>query len=194
MAYSCLENPRDRGAWWAAVYGVAQNRTRLKRLSSSSRGIVRGREIWRAAQSTGSQRVRYDLAIEQQQRSHRPPEPTTHVNSRGSRSSSSWSTSLLPPSLLLPPSSSSLLLPPGLPAPPSDSGLPGGWNPGRPLARRNPAALRHRVHFRLGRRRLPPRLVPDRLPRVPQGCRAALSCPVSSSSRGGQRSSGGWRR
>ena len=34
---SCLENPRDRGAWWAAVYGVAPSRTRLKRLSSSSR-------------------------------------------------------------------------------------------------------------------------------------------------------------
>ena len=33
---SCLENPRDGGAWWAAVYGVAQNWTRLKRLSSSS--------------------------------------------------------------------------------------------------------------------------------------------------------------
>ena len=33
---SCLENPRDRGAWWAAVSGVAQSRTRLKRLSSSS--------------------------------------------------------------------------------------------------------------------------------------------------------------
>ena len=33
---SCLENPRDRGAWWAAVYGVAQSRTRLKWLSSSS--------------------------------------------------------------------------------------------------------------------------------------------------------------
>ena len=33
---SCLENPRDGGAWWAAVYGVAQRRTRLKRLSSSS--------------------------------------------------------------------------------------------------------------------------------------------------------------
>ena len=30
----CLENPRDGGACWAAVYGVAQNRTRLKRLSS----------------------------------------------------------------------------------------------------------------------------------------------------------------
>ena len=33
---SCLENPTDRGAWWAVVYGVAQSRTRLKRLSSSS--------------------------------------------------------------------------------------------------------------------------------------------------------------
>ena len=33
---SCLENPRDGGAWWAAVYGVAQSRTWLKRLSSSS--------------------------------------------------------------------------------------------------------------------------------------------------------------
>ena len=35
LQYSCLENPRDRGAWWAAVYGVAQSRTRLKRLSST---------------------------------------------------------------------------------------------------------------------------------------------------------------
>ena len=34
--HSCLENPRDGGAWWAAVYGVAQSKTRLKRLSSSS--------------------------------------------------------------------------------------------------------------------------------------------------------------
>ena len=33
---SCLENPRDRGTRWAAVYGVTQSRTRLKRLSSSS--------------------------------------------------------------------------------------------------------------------------------------------------------------
>ena len=33
---SWLENPSDGGAWWAAVYGVAQSRTRLKRLSSSS--------------------------------------------------------------------------------------------------------------------------------------------------------------
>ena len=33
---SCLENPRDGGAWWAAIYGVVQSQTRLKRLSSSS--------------------------------------------------------------------------------------------------------------------------------------------------------------
>ena len=39
LQYSCLENPRDRGAWWAAVYGVAQSRTRLKRLNSSSSSI-----------------------------------------------------------------------------------------------------------------------------------------------------------
>ena len=37
---SCLENPRDGGAWWAAVYGVAQSRTRLKRLNSSSRLVI----------------------------------------------------------------------------------------------------------------------------------------------------------
>ena len=42
---SCLENPRDGGAWWAAVYVVTQSRTRLKRLSSSSsRGAVRAVE------------------------------------------------------------------------------------------------------------------------------------------------------
>ena len=34
--HSCLENPRDGGASWAAVYGVAQSQTRLKQLSSSS--------------------------------------------------------------------------------------------------------------------------------------------------------------
>ena len=32
---SCLENPRGRGAWWAAVYGVAQGRTQLKRRSTA---------------------------------------------------------------------------------------------------------------------------------------------------------------
>ena len=35
--YSCLESHMDRGAWWAAVYGVAQSWTRLKRLSMDAR-------------------------------------------------------------------------------------------------------------------------------------------------------------
>ena len=42
---SCLENPRDRGAWWAAVYGVAQSWTRLKRLSSSSSSNIKLKQI-----------------------------------------------------------------------------------------------------------------------------------------------------
>ena len=37
---SCLENPRDGEAWWAAVYGVAQSRTRLTRLSNSSNSLI----------------------------------------------------------------------------------------------------------------------------------------------------------
>ena len=53
LQYSCLENPRDGEAWWAAVYGVAQSRTRLKRLSSSSsRQAGDGRLLnWRVAES-----------------------------------------------------------------------------------------------------------------------------------------------
>ena len=43
---SCLENPRDGGAWWAAVYGVAQSRTRLKRRSSSSSSSILLFMIW----------------------------------------------------------------------------------------------------------------------------------------------------
>ena len=39
---SCLENPRDGGAWWAAVSGVTQSLTRLKRLSSSSNSRKNG--------------------------------------------------------------------------------------------------------------------------------------------------------
>jgi len=36
LQYPGLENPMDRGAWWAIVHGVAQSQTRLKRLSSNS--------------------------------------------------------------------------------------------------------------------------------------------------------------
>ena len=40
LQYSCLENPRDRGAWCTAIYGVAQSQTQLKWLSSSSRLVI----------------------------------------------------------------------------------------------------------------------------------------------------------
>ena len=41
---SCLENPRDGEAWWAAIYGVAQSWTQLKRLSSSSSSSDAGKD------------------------------------------------------------------------------------------------------------------------------------------------------
>ena len=63
---SCLENPRDGGAWWAAVYGVEQSWTRLKRLSSSSSGILACRITWTVEpgglESVGSKRVRHNWA------------------------------------------------------------------------------------------------------------------------------------
>ena len=40
LQFSYLESPRDGGAWWTAIYGVAQSRTRLKQLSSSSSSIL----------------------------------------------------------------------------------------------------------------------------------------------------------
>ena len=40
---SCLENPRDGGAWWAAVSGVTQSRTRLQQLSSSNSRLSQAR-------------------------------------------------------------------------------------------------------------------------------------------------------
>ena len=58
---SCLENPREGEAWWAAVYGVSQSRTRLQRLSSSSRDVG-GLQITTCKESD------MDLATEQQQR------------------------------------------------------------------------------------------------------------------------------
>ena len=63
---SCLENPRDGGAWWAAIYGVTQSRTRLKRLtsSSSSSSILAWRIPWTdepgRLPSMQLQRVRHD--------------------------------------------------------------------------------------------------------------------------------------
>ena len=43
---SFLENPRDRGAWWAAVYGVAQSRTRLKQLSMDTLSLTKEARIY----------------------------------------------------------------------------------------------------------------------------------------------------
>ena len=53
---SFLENPRDGGAWWAAVYGVAQSRTRLKRLSRSSSSSHKGRRRRLGARGDGRER------------------------------------------------------------------------------------------------------------------------------------------
>ena len=39
LQYSCLENPMDGGGWWAAVHGVAQSQTRLKRLSKQQQCV-----------------------------------------------------------------------------------------------------------------------------------------------------------
>ena len=71
---SCLENPRDGGAWWAAVYGVAQSRTRLKRLGSSSRPfqarlttktIFISFLLLRVKQTEGSKNPSHSLSIPQ---------------------------------------------------------------------------------------------------------------------------------
>ena len=89
---SCLENPRDGGAWWAAVCGVAQSRTRLKQLSSSSTGrtlflsslgkgiqsLVSQTVHWKAI-SMGSQRVGHNWATNTHTQSHWS-QPGSNVN------------------------------------------------------------------------------------------------------------------
>ena len=42
LQYFCLENPMDRGAWWAIVYGAAKSRTRLKQLNTRHTGRAQG--------------------------------------------------------------------------------------------------------------------------------------------------------
>ena len=43
---SCLENPRDGGSWWAAVYGVTQSRTRLNDLAAAAAAAHRHRQMF----------------------------------------------------------------------------------------------------------------------------------------------------
>ena len=64
---SCLENPRDGRAWWAAVYGVAQSRTRLKRLSSSSSSSIKATDFpsWNGVFGHPSSTYSYSLMLGQ---------------------------------------------------------------------------------------------------------------------------------
>ena len=61
LQFSCLENPRDGGAWGAAISGVAQSWTRLKRLSSSSSSssLLKFEGICHTSQSVNTGAVRY---------------------------------------------------------------------------------------------------------------------------------------
>ena len=45
LQHSCLEDPRDRGAWWATVHGVTQSQTRPKRLSMAIMRVVLLKEL-----------------------------------------------------------------------------------------------------------------------------------------------------
>ena len=63
---SCLESPRDGGAWWAAVYGVTQSRTRLKWLGSSSSSIqktCRGRGHWEGRKGKTLNEIKWEGEI-----------------------------------------------------------------------------------------------------------------------------------
>ena len=57
LQYSCLENPMDRGAWWAAVHGVAQSQTQLKRLSMPWRRKWQPTPVFLAGESQGQRRL-----------------------------------------------------------------------------------------------------------------------------------------
>ena len=69
---SCLENPRDRGAWWAAIYGVAQSWTHLRWLNSSSNSCLEAEiylsekksDLWHVTSCLESDSVRGSTVIE----------------------------------------------------------------------------------------------------------------------------------
>ena len=72
LQYPCLENPRDGGAWWAAVYGVAQSQTWLERLSSSLSPSLSMASALTVILSSSSQFPR----------PHEFPEKSAHINFR----------------------------------------------------------------------------------------------------------------
>ena len=78
---SCLENPRDGGAWWAAIYGVAQSWTRLKWLSSSSSIYMESKKM-----------VMRNLSAGQQWRCRHREETCGH--NRGWRGGTNWESSV----------------------------------------------------------------------------------------------------
>ena len=99
---SCLENPRDGGAWWAAICGVAQSRTRLKWLSSSSSraqtsssvigtSVIEGRALVQFSSVQFSHSVVSDSLQPHELQHARPPcpSPTPGVHSN-SHPSSQW--------------------------------------------------------------------------------------------------------
>ena len=69
---SCLENPRDGGAWWAAVYGVAQSRTQLKWLSSNSSSL-------KSQGLTQGHMVKQYLSKEESRHTHIHSCPSSHL-------------------------------------------------------------------------------------------------------------------
>ena len=88
---SCLKNPRDREAWGAAIYGVTQSRTRLKRLSNSSSSSSNTAKARRTAQrhtepidtpkpTTGhcAALQRDEIQLHQLEHSHKLPQPAKH--------------------------------------------------------------------------------------------------------------------
>ena len=85
--YSCLENPMDRGAWWATVHGVTKSRTRLKQLSKHEqnaggileklRDVQEDAELPRSQEDTVSVRMGWSTLYQVQLPNQFPP---THVN------------------------------------------------------------------------------------------------------------------
>ena len=100
LQYSCLENPVDRGAWWAAVHGVPQNQTRLKRLSMHACiGEGNGSPLQYSCLENPRDRGAWWVSV------HGVPQSRTRLKRLSSNSSSSlqwqvlWSQSLDPWSL-----------------------------------------------------------------------------------------------